>query len=182
MKTEIASTPLDVRAFEQAAGTRSAQDLLPKYERLMQEASAPATDLTVNWSAQGELRAVSSGEPEIWLHVQADTCLPMTCQRCLTPVDVALTVDRSFRFVADEETAAALDDESEEDILALDPAFDLAILVEDELLMEIPLVPRHDECPVEVTLEVVDPAFEAALSEKPHPFAALAKLRGEGAD
>jgi uncharacterized protein len=182
MKTEIASTPLDVRAFAQAAGTRSAQDLLPKYERLAHEMSAPDANLTVNWSAQGELRPVASGEPEIWLHIQADTCLPMTCQRCLTPISVPLTVNRSFRFVADEETAAALDDESEEDVLALDPAFDLATLVEDELLMEIPLVPRHDVCPVEVTLEVVDPAFEEAQSEKPHPFAALAKLRGEGAD
>lgn len=182
MKTEIASTPLDVRAFAQAAGTRSAQDLLQKYERLAQEASLPAVDLTVNWSAQGELRPVPGGEAEIWLHIQADTCLPMACQRCLTPVQVPLAVDRSFRFVADEETAAALDDESEEDVLALDADFDLATLVEDELLMEIPLVPRHDECPVAVTLELADPAFEAAQSEKPHPFAALAKLRGEGAD
>ena len=182
MKTEIAFTPLDVRAFAQTAGNRSAQDLLSKYERLTQEASAPEADLIVNWNAQGELRPVSSGEAEIWLHIQADICLPMTCQRCLTPINMPIAVDRSFRFVADEETAAALDDDSEEDVLALDPAFDLATLVEDELLMEIPQVPRHEVCPVEVTLEVVDPAFEAALSEKPHPFAALAKLRGEGAD
>lgn len=182
MKTEIASTPLDVRAFAQAAGTRSAQEPLSKYERLAHEASSPKADLAVNWSAQGELRPMSSGEAEIWLHIQVDTCLPMTCQRCLTSIHIPLAVDRSFRFVADEETAAVLDDESEEDVLALDPAFDLATLVEDELLMEIPLVPRHDECPVEVTLEVVDPAFEAALSEKPHPFAALAKLRGDDSD
>ncbi|WP_394789477.1 YceD family protein [Rhodoferax sp.] len=182
MKTEIASTPLDVRAFAQSAGSRSAQELLQKYERLSQEASAPAADLTVNWQAQGELREVPGGVAEIWLHLQADTCLPLTCQRCLTPVQVDLAVDRSFRFVADEETAAAQDDEAEEDVLALDPEFDLALLVEDELLMEIPLVPRHEVCPVEVTLEVVDPAFEAALAEKPNPFAALAKLRTEGSD
>ncbi len=182
MKTEIASTPLDVRAFAQSAGTRAAQDLLSKYERLTQEISAPQADLTVNWSAQGELRPVAGGEAEVWLHLQAETCLPMTCQRCLTAVQMPLAFDRSFRFVSDEDTAAALDDESDDDILALDPAFDLATLVEDELLMEIPLVPRHDTCPVEVTLEVVDPAFEAALSEKPHPFAGLAKLRGEASD
>ena len=35
---------------------------------------------------------------------------PMTCQRCLAPVDVPLEVDREFRFVADEATAEALDD------------------------------------------------------------------------
>lgn len=182
MKTEIASTPLDVRAFAQSAGSRTQQELLQKYERLAQEVAAPTADLTLNWSAQGELRAVPGGEAEVWLHMQADTVLPLTCQRCLTPVDVALAVNRSFRFVADEETAAALDDESEDDVLALDPEFDLATLVEDELLMEIPLVPRHEECPVEVKLEVVDPGFDAALAEKPKPFAALAQLRDKGSD
>lgn len=182
MKTEIPATPFDVRSFAQTAGSRSAQDALQKYERLAQEVSASEADLFVNWSAQGELRAVAGAEAEIWLHVQADTCLPLTCQRCLTPVEVALAVDRSFRFVANEETAAAQDDASEEDVLALDADFDLASLVEDELLMEIPLVPRHEVCPVDVKLAVADPGFEAALQEKPKPFAALAKLRIEGSD
>jgi uncharacterized metal-binding protein YceD (DUF177 family) len=71
----------------------------------------------------------------------------MECQRCLTPVDVPLAVERSFRFVADEATAEALDDESEEDLLALSREFDLRELIEDELLMALPVVPRHDECP-----------------------------------
>lgn len=182
MKTENPATPFDIRAFAQAAGSRTAQDSLQKYERLAQEVSALEPDLMVNWSIQGEARPVPGEAPEIWLHVQADTCLPLTCQRCLTPVEVPLAVDRSFRFVADEETAAALDDESEEDVLALDQEFDLANLIEDELLMEIPLVPRHEVCPVAVKLEVVDPDFEAAQAEKPKPFAALAQLRKGGSD
>jgi uncharacterized protein len=182
MKTENPAPSFDVRAFAQAAGTRSGHDLLQKYERLAQEASAPNADLAVNWSAQGELRPVPGGTPEIWLHMQADTCLPLTCQRCLTPVEVSLEVERSFRFVADEATAAAMDDDAEEDLLALDQDFDLAMLVEDELLMELPLVPRHDTCPVEIPLEVADPGFEAAMAAKPKPFAALAQLRGEAAD
>lgn len=182
MKTENPATSFDVRAFAQAAGSRTAQDALQKYERLAQELSAPAPDLTVNWSVQGEMRPVPGDAPEIWLHVQANTCLHLTCQRCLAPVEVPLEVDRSFRFVADEETAAALDDESEEDVLALDQEFDLANLIEDELLMEIPLVPRHEVCPVAVKLEVVDPDFEAALADKPKPFAALAQLRKDSTD
>ena len=58
-------------------------------------------------------------QPEVWLHLQADAMLPLICQRCLEPVDVPLAVDRSFRFVADETTAAAEDDEAEEDVLAM---------------------------------------------------------------
>jgi len=178
MKKDSFAIPLDVRAFAQAAGTRSAQDTLQKYERLMEESQGQGGDSAVNWSAQGEMRPVPGGAAEIWLHLQADAHVPVTCQRCLQPVDVPLVVDRSFRFVADEETAAQLDEEAEEEVLALDPEFDLASLIEDELLMEMPLVPRHEVCPTEVKLEAVDEDFDTAMAEKPKPFAALAQLKG----
>ena len=60
------------------------------------------------------------------------------------PVDVPLDVERSFRFVADEATAEALDEECDEDLLALGREFDLRELIEDELLMALPVVPRHE--------------------------------------
>ena len=101
----------------------------------------------------------------------------MTCQRCLAPVDVPLEVDREFRFVADEATAEALDDESEEDLLAMSREFDLRELIEDELLMALPLVPRHEECPAPVQMASSDEDFEEASAEKPNPFAALAALK-----
>jgi uncharacterized protein len=92
-------------------------------------------------------------------------------------VDTEVSSDRWFRFAADEAAAAALDDEAEEDVLVLSNEFDLATLIEDELLMALPLVPRHETCPVEVKLAVADADFEAASAEKPSPFAALASLR-----
>jgi uncharacterized protein len=112
------------------------------------------------------------------VHLKADAVLPMTCQRCLEPVDIPLAVDRSFRFVADEETAAAQDDEAEEDLLAISRAFDLPGLVEDELLMEVPVVPRHDVCPTAVKLSVEDPDFEQPRPE--NPFARLRVLKDGG--
>ena len=53
-------------------------------------------------------------------------------------------------------------------------------LVEDELLMALPVVPRHEECPTSVPLASSDDDFEVANSEKPNPFAALAALRKDG--
>jgi uncharacterized protein len=178
MKKDSFAIPLDVRAFAQAAASRTAQDTLRKYERLMAETQEEGGDAVVSWSAQGEMRPVPGEESEIWLHLQADATVAATCQRCLQPVEIPLVVDRSFRFVNDEATAALLDEEAEEEVLAIDPQFDLAALIEDELLMEMPLVPRHEVCPTEVKLEAVDEDFDAALAEKPKPFAALAKLKG----
>ena len=79
-------------------------------------------------------------------------------------------------FAPDEASAAALDDESEEDVLVFGGAFDLMELVEDELLMSLPLVPRHERCPVDVQLAAADPDFEES-AVKPSPFAGLASLR-----
>jgi uncharacterized protein len=94
----------------------------------------------------------------------------------MAPVDTQVSSDRWFRFASDEATAAVLDEESEEDVLVLSGSFDLLELVEDELLMSLPLVPFHDSCPVDVKLAVADPNFEAPET-KPNPFAQLASLR-----
>ncbi|MFC3217232.1 hypothetical protein [Comamonas sp. JC664] len=59
----------------------------------------------------------------------------------------------------DEATAAALDDESEEDVLVLAPQIDALELIEDELLMALPMVPMHEVCPVDVKAGVRHPGF-----------------------
>ncbi|MDR3454812.1 MAG: YceD family protein [Rhodoferax sp.] len=181
MKTEFVARRLDVKAFAQAAGQLAAQDTLGKYGRLMQETQGLGADLPLNWTATGELRPTLGEPDQVWLHLQAEATLPLTCQRCLGPVDVHVSVDRTFRFVADEETAAAQDDESEEDLLVLSHDFDLHALIEDEVLMELPHLPRHEVCPVDVKLAVADEAFEAETEAKPNPFAILAKLKGDKA-
>jgi uncharacterized protein len=178
MKTESPPTHLDVKAFAQAASKIAGHDVLLKYERLMQETEALGGDRILNWAAQGEVRIDEAGSEQVWLHLTVDTSLPLTCQRCLGPVDIAVTVNQSFRFVGSEEAAEAQDEDAEEDVLALSQDFKLSDLIEDEILMALPVVPRHEVCPVEVKLAVVDPGFDAASAEKRNPFAVLAKLQG----
>ena len=60
-------------------------------------------------------------------------------------------------------------------MLALGPPLDVLELIEDELILALPLVPRHEpHCPV--PLAAPEGAVSAA-PEEPHPFAALAALR-----
>src|SRR3989338_6315059 len=177
MTKEFSPQRLDVKAFAQAGGRLAGHDSLLKYERLAQEAKGLHPDLMVDWEAVGEVRTALGGMGQVWLHIKVTASFPMECQRCMTPVDVPLEVDREFRFVADEATAEALDDESEEDLLAMSREFDLHELHEDELLMTLPVVPRHDECPTHVPMASSDEDFESATAERPNPFAALASLR-----
>ena len=71
-------------------------------------------------------------------------------------------------------TAAEIDADSEDDVLVLTRALNMHELVEDELILSLPLVPMHETCP----RPLVAPAAEAAeVEERPNPFAALAALK-----
>ena len=150
---------------------------LQKLERLAQESIGLQPDLMVNWQAAAELRVGSTGQPDTWLHLEANTTVPMTCQRCMGAVQTPLQIDQWYRFVASEEIAMAEDDASEEDLLVMAPQFDLLALLEDELLMALPLVPMHEVCPVAPLLSAGDLGGDVDEEARPHPFAALAQLK-----
>jgi uncharacterized protein len=171
---------LDVAAFARDAGRLDGRWPLRQFERVAQAAhpdTPPAEADEVAWHARGERRLPRGGEPQPWLHLQAEARLSLQCQRCLGPVPVALDVRRSFLFVADEDAAALADADSEHDVLALTRALDLRELVEDELVLALPLVPRHEVCQVPLPL-TENP--EEPQHEEPNPFAALAVLKRGG--
>ncbi len=88
-----------------------------------------------------------------------------------------LQVNRSFRFVADEALAAQQDEECEEDVLVLCRDFKLQDLVEDELLMALPLTPKHAVCPRPPRMSAADAAFTDEPQARENPFALLAGLK-----
>ena len=177
MKKEFDPRRLDVKAFAEAAGQVTGEEPIGRHARLMSETAGRGAENLLAWSAVGELRNPGHVHPDIWLRLQARATLPLTCQRCLAPVDFAVEVDRPFRFVQDENVAMAEDDGSEEDLLAFSRSFDLMELIEDELLMDLPVAPRHEVCPEPVKMAVADEDFEAAPELREHPFAQLGRLK-----
>lgn len=165
---------LDVAAAAAASASLSGRWPLSGFSRLIEgtPADSPAGG-DVTWSVHGQQRLVPGGDAEIWLHLAAQAPVGRECQRCLQPLMLDLEVSRSLRFVASEAVAAALDAESEDDVLALGDGLDLHELVEDELLLALPLVPTHAQCPQPLPRLAGDDKLEAAA----HPFAALAGLK-----
>ena len=173
---------LDVESFAKEGGRLEGDWPLAELDRLADTAHAdakPAEGDMARWSAEGESRPVRGGPPQPWLHLTASTRLSLVCQRCLGPLDTGVEAQRSFLFVPGEDAAAQLDADSEDDVLALTRALDLRELVEDELLLAVPLVPRHDVCPEPLPLPSAADDDEEA-PEPPHPFAALAALKRSG--
>jgi uncharacterized protein len=177
MKHEFAAAHLHIEAFARAAGVLNGKERLARFERIVEETQGLGGEAVVRYIAQGEIRLDRAGVEEPWLHLSVEVTLPLMCQRCLTPVDVGVALERSFRFVATEELAAVEDEESDEDVLVLHKSFNLLELMEDELLMEMPTAPKHQVCPKPVKMQAVDPDFREDLAEKPNPFAALAQLK-----
>jgi uncharacterized protein len=168
---------LDVEAFAKAGGSLEGTWPLRGLERFAASTVAAAESDRVAWRARGEHRVVRGGHPQIWLHIEAQASVMLECQRCLAPVAAQVDARRSFLFVHGENTAAELDSDSEDDVLAMTHSLDLPELVEDELLLALPLVPRHDVCPEPlVAQEPAEPLEEGV----PHPFAALAALKRGG--
>ncbi len=169
---------LDIKAFAQAGAELQGQSPLTQWSRLLDEqmAGARPEGHSVRWHLLGRMTPVTGGPARIGMTLSAEVDLPMQCQRCLTLVVETVQAEREFVFVADEATAEAMDDESEEDVLVISRDFDALSLVEDELILALPLVPRHEICPQTLPVDAVDEAFEAA-SQRPNPFAALAALK-----
>lgn len=171
---------LDARRLAEAGGHLQGECVASEFARLAVDlhpedlVDGPAW---VAWQADGELRgADNAAASEVWLHLQAQAAVPLTCQRCLGPVQTPLVVDRWFRFVSTEAQAEAEDDHAEEDLLALEPRPDLMAVLEDELLMTLPLVPMHGVCPKTLPSSAGTlPDDEAPQRE--NPFQALSKLK-----
>lgn len=168
---------LDVAAFAAANGELAGDWPQPGFSRmasalLASETAAPP----VRWRARGERSALPGAGVQTALRIEAETVVTLECQRCLQAMHVPLHVERRLYFVEGEDAAAALDADSEDDVLALTPSLDLHALVEDELLLGLPIVPRHEVCAV--PLEIAggrETLTDDEASE--HPFAALAALK-----
>ncbi|KQV86535.1 YceD family protein [Pelomonas sp. Root1237] len=172
---------LDVAALAHDDASLSGEWPATLLERLADSAApeAPASDWpALQWSLHGEIRQPKGSKAQTWLHLTASGQVALTCQRCLQPVHEDIDIDRWIRFVDTEVEAAALDADSDDDVLALPRHLDARELIEDELLLALPLVPRHEICPE--PLAHVDEVIEPGEEERPNPFAKLATLKRGG--
>jgi len=169
---------LDVAAFASAGGQLAAEWPANRLTRLTAATLEPedgASRADIGWHVKGERRVLAGAGVQPSLSLGAETEVTLECQRCLQPMRVPLRAERRIFFVEGEDAAEALDAEGEDDVLALTAALDLADLVEDELLLALPLVPRHEHCPEPLPRPFVedDPAIDPA----DNPFAVLAALK-----
>ena len=143
----------------------------------------------IRWrlSARTESPGLLRGH-RIW-RLETSARLSLACERCLEPVVIARETVRGFVFLsaaAEADAFQAADQGSEGDISAEDEVDaispedrqSLRDLLEDELLLGIPMAPMHVDCalPAGAALENSDAAISPKDDEQPHPFAGLKAL------
>jgi uncharacterized protein len=110
-----------------------------------------------------------SGEP--MLHLEVSGVLLLACQRCLEAVPCDLDVDSLLELIP--EGAELSQDELEDDTRDFLPVvreLDVVELVEDEILLGLPVAPRHEKCGL---------PGAANAGERINPFAKLSALKGK---
>jgi uncharacterized protein len=172
LAADAGETRVDLYALARRGAQLEGDFALASMSRLASALSEPAASARVRWTLRAALRQLPGDgtQPSAELEVAAE--VPLQCQRCLGTVRVPVVDRARFRLVDVEPELS--DDELEADdeaLCAADPV-DLRELVEDQLLLALPLVPMHDACPQPLAAPVSDEAIAATS-----PFAALARLK-----
>lgn len=154
---------------------------LPQLERVAQAGGLPGTRI------DGRLQfGAFEGRTTIGVRVEGTAVLE--CQRCLQPCEI--TVDElALVAIVREETDEVPG--GYEPFVGMPEQLSLAALVEEQVLLALPLVPVHDvgagECrssgaevvPLAQAAALETVAEEAAVEEKQMPFANLRELLGK---
>ena len=102
------------------------------------------------------------------LSIEAAGRVELACQRCLEPVEVPVDVRAELELA---ETQQAIDG-ADDDVDRVQASRSMAVdaLVEDEVILALPMVPKHAQCAARAE-------NEDSGGERASPFAALAALR-----
>ncbi|MCK5920778.1 MAG: DUF177 domain-containing protein [Methylococcales bacterium] len=118
----------------------------------------------LTFSKEGSVFVVSG-------QVKAD--LILECQVCLEAVVLPVSTDTRLGIVGSLDEVGELSD-AYEPLLVTDKKIALKEILEEELLLEIPLIARHDGC------KIAGGSRPEQAQEKDNPFSILAELKPQG--
>ncbi len=119
-----------------------------------------------------------------FLRGQLKSLVALQCQRCMAAIETPVEIDISLGFVSSEEAGKRLPDEYDPFVME-SPTVILLELVEDELILALPIVTFHPEDECEVMILKPQPEDDIPLAtkeKKPNPFTALAGLKKAKSD
>jgi uncharacterized protein len=128
---------IDGPAFARSAATLQGRLGLESLPRLAQSGCLASV---LDFVLKGEIN--ERGRPGLRLVV--DGSVRLQCQRCLDNLDLPLHLVAELQFAASEAEIAAADDDVEWILAGREMS--VTALVEEEVLLALPMVPKHERC------------------------------------
>ncbi len=169
---------LDAWRMVSARRTFEGARALSRFSRLREALEVAGVD-----SVDGECRYVLQFDRDAlgvaYLEIRAEAVLPLICQRTLDPFELPVHIEQRLGLIAREDQEAGLPEGYEPILVGADGFIDARALLEDELILAIPVVPSKPGTEA-IELDVgADGEDLQPVEEQPtqRPFALLAALR-----
>ena len=165
----LSSPTIDSVAFARGGRRIEGEVALAQLQRLAEFVAT--SEGALRYAIEGLID--NDGNPAADLHLVGQ--LSLICQRCNAPLIFSIDRTTRFRFVATEDELNSLPIEDDEiDAIVGSPNMSIHAWVEDEAILSLPLVPRHDECAALLGSDDI-----ASPVPAPKPFAVLLALRDD---
>lgn len=179
----------EVLAHAQKGGAIPAEGLFSPSDLPRLTAALTGYREPLRWRLLADDDAGGKGETRLWW-LEIDAELDCACSRCLGPMPVSLRLRRGFEFCrtakeADQKTEDWLADQADGmdlpdvDFLAPEDQMTVLLLVEDELLLALPMTPKHADCQAPGAAVAGADTADGGSGGKPgteRPFAGLRDL------
>ncbi len=134
--------------------------------RLSELLKSQAQDNVIEYSLEGETNSVG----QHFLHLSLRSNLTTFCQRCLEAMPLKL--DLNFHYLIggvdfDHSEMGDVEDSDDFDLQEASQTMDLIALIEDEIIMAMPIAPAHESGCAAAVMQ---------SGKKPNPFAVLKDL------
>jgi uncharacterized protein len=155
------SAPAVIDSLEFARAAQSMSGSLPVASLQRLHDVLFDTDGSLSYELRGGRDARK--RPRLELRITGD--LDLQCQRCLGVLPYVVDVSNTVLLIAPgEQTSDDIDDAEAADAIEASPELDVTSLIEEEVLLSLPLAPRHaeGECASrlnEATARAAEPAF-----------------------
>lgn len=134
-------------------------------------------------SLEGVARVSVTGdidpEKRPFLNGRVQASLQVTCQRCMQPMTVAVDSEFLLSPVHNEEEAEELPEAYDPVMLNEEEGISVMALVEDELMLSLPVVALHEPEDCTADVSVYEGSAEPVKADKPNPFAVLEQLKSD---
>lgn len=172
-------TPAPIDAFGFAArGGELTGELLPAaLPRLVDVLAADGDPGGLRWRLRGFLQPRAGQPPQALLRLEVHGALTLVCQRCLHPSAHEVAEAVNFRLQHGESALTQQELDEPDEVLPITGPLNVIELVEDQVLLALPIVPMHAVCPQPLVGGSAPSGEKDALAEdRRHPFAGLRQL------